>query len=147
MTEQGMTAGVPGDRRGALVRLVTRLLVTQAALAGAIGLFFSRRHLPSLLITLLVVAVLCGLAVAARTGTHAAWVAILGAEGAYIVIGLLSFVTARFVGGTLLGIITAGVLVHPAVARAYGSGPWRASQSQAQGLGEPDPGDGELGQA
>lgn len=143
MTEQDRTAGVPGDHRGALVRLVTRLLVTQAALAGAIGLFFSRRHLPSLFITLLVVVVLCGLAVAARTGTHAAWAAILSAEAAYILIGLLSFVTARFVGGTLLAMITAGVLIHPAVARAFGSGPQQASQ----GLGEPDPGDGELGQA
>lgn len=147
MTEQDRTAGVPGDNRSALVRLVTRLLVTQAALAGAIGLFFSRRHLPSLLITLLVVVVLCGLAVAARTGTYAAWVAILSAEGAYILIGLLSFVTARFVGGTLLAMITAGVLIHPAVAPAFGPGPRRASQGQAQGLGEPDPGDGELGQA
>ena len=143
MTEEDRTAGVPGDNRGALVRLVTRLLVTQAALAGTLGLFFSRRHLPSLLVTLLIVVVLCGLAVAARSGTHAAWVAILSAEGAYILIGLLRFVTAHFVGGTLLAIITAGVLTHPAVARAFGSGPRRASQ----GLGEPDPGDGELGQA
>lgn len=147
MTGQDMAAGIPGDNRSALVRLVTRLLVTQAALAGAIGLFFSRRHLPSVLFTLLVVAVLCGLAVAARTGTYAAWVAILSAEGAYILIGLLSFVTARFVGGTLLAMSTAGVLIHPGVARAFGSGPRRASQAHAQGRAEPDPGEGELGQA
>jgi uncharacterized membrane-anchored protein len=82
VTGQDMAAGVPGDNRSALVRLVSRLLVTQAALAAAIGLFFTRRHLPSVLITLLVVAVLCGLALVARTGTHAAWVAILAAEGA-----------------------------------------------------------------
>jgi hypothetical protein len=45
--------------------------------------------------------------------------------------------------GTLFAIITAGVLIHPAVARAYGSGPRPAEP----GLGEPGPADGELGQA
>jgi len=147
VTEQDVTTEPPGGHQRALVRLVTRLLVTQAALASAIGLVFSRRHLPSVLVTVLVVAVLCGLAVAARTGTHAAWVAILSVEGAYILAGLLSFVTAHFVGGTLLAIITVGVLAHPAVARAFGSGPRRASAGSAHGLGEPDPADGELGRA
>ena len=147
MTGQDMAAGIPGDNRSALVRLVSRLLVTQAGLAAAIGPFFTRRHLPSVFITLLVVAVLCGLALVARTGTHAVWVAILAAEGAYILIGLLRFATASFAGGTLLAIVTAGVLIHPAVAHAFGSGPRRASQAHAQGRAKPDPGEGELGQA
>ena len=151
MTEPEVTAGVLGSSRDALLRLVIRLLVTQAVLAAAISLFFTRRQLPSLLVTLLVVAALCGLAAVARTGTHAAWAVILAAEGAYILIGLLRFATASFVGGTLLAIVTAGVLIHPAVARAFGAGPRRASQGHAQGhlpsRAEPDPGEGELGQA
>ena len=147
MTGQDMAAGMPGDNRSALVRLVSRLLVTQAALAAAIGLFFTRRHLPSVLITLLVVSVLCGLALVARSGTHAVWVAMLAAEGAYILIGLLRFATTSFAGGTLLAIVTAGVLIHPPVAGVFGSGPRRASQVHAHGRAEPDPGEGELGQA
>ena len=39
--------------------------------------------------------------------------------------------------------ITAAILIHPAVARAYWSGPSPA----AGALREPGPGDGELGQA
>ena len=74
---------LPAEGRGALIRLVTRLLVAQAAAAGAIGLFF----------------------------------------------------------------------IHPAVARAYGSGPRPAGTGLGEsglgepGLGEPGPADGELGQA
>jgi len=122
----------PDDHRGTPIRLVTRLIVAQTAVAAAIGLFFSKRHLPSILFTLAVVAVLCGLAVASRTGSHAAWVAALAAESALVLFGVLRFMTARYVGGTLLAIITAGVLIHPAVARAYGSAP----QHSGEGLAE-----------
>jgi len=131
----------PGEQRGALVRLVTRLIVAQAAAAAAIGLFFSKRHLPSILFTLAIVAVLCGLAVAARTGSHAAWVAALATESALVLFGVLRFMTARYVGGTLLAIITAGVLIHPAVARAYGSAPQPGGEPLAEEpLGETGPG-------
>jgi hypothetical protein len=141
--EPELPPGLPGAERGPLVRLVTRLLVAQAAVAGAIGLFFTRRHLPSIVVTLLVVAVLAALAVAARTGSHVAWVAMLSVEGVYVLTGLLRFMMARYLGGTLFAIITAGVLLHPAVARAYGSGPRPAGDARP----EPDPGDTELGQA
>lgn len=87
---QELPPDVPAAERSTLIRLVTRPLVAQATVAGAIGLLFGRRHLASIILTLLVVAVL---AVAARTGSHLAWVAILT------------------------------VLIYRAVARAYGSGP------------------------
>jgi hypothetical protein len=122
----------PDDHRGALVRLVTRLLVAQAAAAAAIGLFFSKRHLPSILFTLAIVAVLCGLAVASRTGSHAAWVTALAAESALVLFGVLRFMTARYVGGTLLAIVTTAVLIHPVVARAYGSAPQQAGEGLAE---------------
>ena len=64
-------------------------------------------------------------------------------EGVYVLTGLLRFMMARYVGGTLFAIITAGLLLHPAVARAYGSGPRPARDA----LPEPGPGDTELGQA
>ena len=59
----GRWSGRPLDEpaRG-LVRLVTRLVVAQAIASAAIGLPFSRRQLPSILITLAMVAALCGLA-------------------------------------------------------------------------------------
>lgn len=122
----------PDDHRSTLIRLVTRLIVAQASVAAAIGLFFSKRHLPSILFTLAIVAVLCGLAVVSRTGSHAAWVAALAAESALVLFGVLRFMTARYVGGTLLAIVIAAVLIHPAVARAYGSAP----QQGAEGLAE-----------
>ncbi len=127
----------PDDQRGTLIQLVTRLIVAQAAVAAAIGLFFGKRHLPSILFTLAMVAVLCGLAVASRTASHAAWVATLAAESALVLFGVLRFMTARYVGGTLLAIITAVVLIHPAVARAYGSAPQHAREGLAEeALGE-----------
>jgi len=122
----------PDDQRGTIIRLVTRLIVAQAAVAAAIGLFFSKRHLPSILFTLAIVAVLCGLAVVSRTGSHAAWVATLAAESALVLFGVLRFMTARYVGGTLLAIIATAVLIHPAVARAYGSAPQQARDGLAE---------------
>ncbi len=122
----------PDDHRCTLIRLITRLIVAQAAAAAGIGLFFSKRHLPSVLFTLAVAAVLCGLAVVCRTGSHAAWVAALAAESALVLFGVLRFMTARYVGGTLLAIIATAVLIHPAVARAYGSAPQQARDSLAE---------------
>jgi len=42
----------PGGPRRELIQLVTRLVVAQTIAAAAVGLPFSRRHLPSILITL-----------------------------------------------------------------------------------------------
>ena len=69
----------PGGRRPApspQVRLITRLVLAQAAAAAAVGLPFGRRHLPSILITLALVASFCLLALLARSGTRVAWVMI-----------------------------------------------------------------------
>jgi hypothetical protein len=45
----------------------------------------------------------------------------------FIMFGLIRFFSTRYLGGTLFGLITMGVLLHPAVARAF---------SGAQGQGE-----------
>ncbi len=123
----------PDEPRHALVRLVTRLVLAQAVAAAAVGLPFSRRQLPSILITLAMVAALCGLAVLVRSGIRAAWLVAVGFEMAFIVYGLSRFLFARYLGGTLFAIITAGALLHPAVARAYGAAPTRAGE---EGRGE-----------
>ena len=128
----------PDEPARGLVRLVTRLVVAQAIAAAAIGLPFSRRQMPSILITLAMVMALCALAVLARSGTRAAWRITVTFEAAFIIYGLSRFFFARYLGGTLFAIITAGVLAHPAVARAYGAAPIRARE-QASGetsLGE-----------
>lgn len=102
-----------------LVKLVTRLVVAQAGADAAIGLCYSRRHLPSIIITLMLFFAVLGLAVVVRAGTHAAWVVALGFESAFVVFGVVRFITSRYVGGTLMALIAMGVLLHPAVARAF----------------------------
>lgn len=111
------------DRSHALVRLVTRLIVAQAALATAVGLAYSRRHLPSIIITLMLVAALLGVAALTRSGTHAAWMFAIGFESAFIMFGLFRFFTSRYLGGTLFALVELGVLLHPAVARAFSGVP------------------------
>jgi len=113
----------PGHRAPAPVRLVTRLVVAQAAAAATVSLAFSRRHVPSVLITLALVASLILLALLVRSGTRAAWVTALSVEGAFFGYGVSRFVVARYVGGTLFALIVAGTLLHPAVARAYSAMP------------------------
>jgi ribose/xylose/arabinose/galactoside ABC-type transport system permease subunit len=102
-----------------LVKLVTRLVAAQAGADAAIGLCYSRRHLPSIIITLMLVVAVLGLAVIVRSGTHAAWVVALGFESAFVMFGIVRFITSRYVGGTLMALIATGVLLHPAVARAF----------------------------
>jgi hypothetical protein len=102
-----------------MVRLVWRLMVAQAVSAAVIGLPFSRRHLPSVLITVSLVVAVCLVALAARSGTRAAWLTLLVFETAYFCFGLSRFMTARYVGGTLFSLVIAGTLLHPSVARAY----------------------------
>ena len=102
-----------------MVKLVTRLVLAQAGADAAIGLCYGRRNLPSILITLMIVLGVLALALVARSGTHVAWLVALGSESAFIMFGIVRFITSRYVGGTLLGLIAMGVLLHPAVARAY----------------------------
>jgi hypothetical protein len=108
-----------------LVKLVTRLVVAQAGADAAIGLAYSRRHVPSILITLMLVLAVLALAVVARSGTHVAWLVALGFESTFVMFGVVRFITSRYVGGTLLGMLALGVLLHPAVARAYSGVPER----------------------
>ena len=118
----------PGGRRPVpvpQVRLLTRLVLAQAAAAAVVGLPFGRRHLPSILITLALVASFCLLALLARSGTRAAWVMLASFEIAFFIYGVSRFIYARYVGGTLFAVVVVGALLHPAVARAYSAVPGR----------------------
>jgi hypothetical protein len=133
---QARAAG--SDPQHQLVALVTRLVVAQTGLAAVIGLCYSRRHLSSVMITLMVVAALWGLVLVVRTGTQAGWLLAVGAEMAFVLFGLFRFATSRYLGGTLFAIITIGTLLHPAVARAFGSQPAGAGQPAGEAsLAEP----------
>jgi hypothetical protein len=117
---QGGWAGAPAaGKRQVMIRLMTRLVLAQATLAAVIGLFYSRRHLPSVVITMLLVAMFCALAFVVRSGTHVAWIIALSVESAFVLFGLSRFFAGRYVGGTLLAIIAMGALIHPAVAASY----------------------------
>lgn len=85
-----------------------------------------RRYVPPIIITLMLVAALLGRAAMTRPGTHAAWVFAIGFESAFIMFGLIRFFSARYLGGTLFGMVTLGVLLRPAVARAFSRVPARA---------------------
>ena len=145
---RGVPAGlrVPGSPRShELVRLTTRLVVAQAGVAVAIGLPFSRRQAPTIAMTLILVAALCLLAAVARTGTPAARNAVLFFEVFLIAIGLYRFFfSARYLGGLVFAIVITGVLLHPDVARAYGSLP-RQHETGAEAV--PGDGGGTLGGA
>ena len=118
--------GAPRADRQSLVKLVTRLVTAQAAVAAAIGLAYSRKHIPSLIITLMLVVTLLGLAAMSRSGTQVAWMVTIGFETAFVMFGLIRFITSRYLGGTLFAMITLGVLLHPAVARAFSGVPVQA---------------------
>jgi hypothetical protein len=135
---RGPSGRPPGEPGPLLVRLVTRLVIAQAIAAAAVGLPFSKRQLSSILITLAMVAALCGLVFLVRSGTKTAWLVALGFEMAFVAYGLSRFFAARYLGGTLFAIITLGTLVHPAVARAYAVAPRRAPE---EAPGELDLGD------
>lgn len=103
----------------ALVRLVSRLMLAQSAVTGAIGLAYLRRNVTWLLFVLMVAVAVCLLAGLVRSGSHAAWVAAVTCEATLTLVGLVRVASAQYVGGTLLAIATLGVLVHPAVGRAF----------------------------
>ena len=119
------------------VRLVGRLLLAQAGAAAAVSLLFSRRNTTVVVTTVLVVMVLCLLAALAYTGAHSARTVVLGFELALIVFGLFRFFVYRYVGGTVFAIVTAAVLMHPSVIRAYDAKPWglREPSDSARGDG------------
>ena len=113
----------PRADRQSLVKLVIRMITAQAAVAAAIGLAYSRKQVPSIIITLMLVVALLGLAAMCRSGTPVAWMVAIGFETAFVMFGLIRFITSRYVGGTLFGMIALGVLLHPAVARAFSGTP------------------------
>ena len=106
-------------RPHSLVSLVSRLLLAQAGAGAALGVAFSRRNLPLLLLVLAIAGAVAGLAAVVRSGSHTSWLATITAESALVAVGLFRFAYARYLGGTLLAIITLGTLLHPAVARAF----------------------------
>ncbi len=112
-------------RQHTLISLVGRLLVAQAGAAAAIGLSFSRRNSPSLVLTLVAAIAVYGLAVAVRSGTQAAWLLAISAEASLVAVGLFRFAYARYLGGTLLAILALGTLLRPEVARAFAASPRR----------------------
>jgi hypothetical protein len=105
------------------VSLVSRLLLGQAGACAAIGVGFSRRHMPWLLLTVLVAVVVCGLAALVRSGGHGTWLTAITVESALVAVGLFRFAYVDYLGGTLLAIITLGTLLHPAVSRAFAVAP------------------------
>jgi hypothetical protein len=112
--------------RHPLVALVHRLLVAQAAATGAIGLAYLRRNVTGLLFVLMLAVALCCLAGLVRSGTHAAWVIAVVFEGAFTLAGLWRVLaSAGYLGGLLLAMATLGVLLHPAVGRAFAAIPGR----------------------
>jgi hypothetical protein len=126
----------PARPRSPHVRLVTRLVGAQAVTAAVVGLPFSRRHLPSVMLTLTLTALLCLLALAVKSGTRPAWLAAFACESVFFLYGLSRFVFARYVGGTLFALVVAVTLLHPAVARAYAVTPGRVrGGGPAEGLG------------
>ena len=126
------------------VRLVTRLIVAQAAIVAAVSLPFSRRSTSVIVSTLMFVAALCLLAALAHAGTPAVRTAVIGFELAVIVFGLYRFFFDRYLGGTIFAIVIIAVLLHPAAARAYGAEPASRAEpvdavpvaDSAGGLGE-----------
>jgi hypothetical protein len=94
-------------------------MMVQAAVTGAIGLAYLRRNITWLLFVLMVAVAVALLAGLIRSGTHAAWVAGVTCESTLTLIGLVRVASVHYVGGTLFAIATLGVLVHPAVGRAF----------------------------
>ena len=133
-------------RPGSLTSLVARLLVAQAGASAAIGLSYSRRNVPWLVLTLIVAVALCGLAGLARSGSHSTWLIAVSIESGLAAVGLFWFAYARYMGGTLFALITLATLLHPAVARAFAAAPRRNGQarehpavaeSAPEGVGDP----------
>jgi hypothetical protein len=130
----------PAARSGALVRVVSRLYMAQAGASAAVSLSFGRRSVPSVLLAIAVTAVLCWLAAIVRSGSHTVWLIAIAFESGFVAVGLFRYAyAAKYLGGTLLAIITLGMLLHPAVARAFAGPhdvPDRAGAALADGASE-----------
>jgi hypothetical protein len=117
-------AGSP-PRSQALLGLVSRLMFAQAGASAAVSLSYSRRNVPSVILAVLVALALCGLAGLLRSASPAVWLTTVTFEAGFVAVGLFRFTYARYLGGTLLAIITLGTLLHPAVARVIaGASEW-----------------------
>jgi hypothetical protein len=130
----------PRARSSALVRLVSRLYLAQAGACAAVSLSFGRRNVPSLLLAIAVAVALCWLAAIVRSGSHTAWLIAIAFESGFVAVGLFRYAyAARYLGGTLLAMITLGTLLHPGVARAFADPrdvPDHAGATLAEGAGE-----------
>lgn len=130
------------QRQHDLVGLVSRLMFAQAGASAAVSLSFSRRTLSSVLLAVLVGVALCGLAGLVRSGGHAIWLAAIAAESGFVAVGLYRFGYTRYLGGTLLGMITLGTMLHPAAARAFASRRAWGRSGELAGIAEPLMGEG-----
>jgi hypothetical protein len=120
MAWQTRTVADARVRPHALACLASRMLFAQAGASAAIGLGYGRRNVPSFVVTVVVAIAICGLAVFIRSGSHAAWVVAVSVEAVVVPLGLIRFAYLRYMGGSLLAIVSLGVLLHPAVAGAFG---------------------------
>jgi hypothetical protein len=123
----GSSARATRSAPPAAVSLVSRLLLAQAGACAAIGVGYSRRNLPWLLLTIGVALVVCGLAALVRSGGHGTWLTAITVESTLVAVGLFRFAYAGYVGGTLLAIVTLGTLLHPAVSGAFAAVPGAAA--------------------
>jgi len=125
VTTAAARRALPAARIGsnALVALVSRLLFAQAGASAAVSIGYSRRNVHSVLVAVLIAVVICGLAGLVRSGGHVAWLVAVSFESGFVAAGLFRFAYFRYLGGTLLALITLGTLLHPAVARAFAG--WR----------------------
>ncbi len=99
---------------------MSRLYLAQAGASAAVSLSFGRRNVPSLLLAIAVAVALCWLAAIVRSGSHTAWLIAIAFDSGFAAAGLFRYAyAAKYLGGTLLAIITLGTLLHPAVARAF----------------------------
>ncbi len=147
-TQQAKAGRAAGQH--VLISLVGRLLVAQAGASAAIGISYTRRSTPSLVLTIIAAIAICGLAGVIRSGSQPAWLLAISVESTFVAVGLFRFAYARYLGGTLLAIVALGTLLHPRVARAFApppasraavrDHPGLARQSLADGGGEPLPG-------
>ncbi len=142
MPWQARTRPWQASARDSVTSLVARLLLAQAGASAAIGLGYSRRNVPWLVLTLIAAAALCGLAGLVRSGSHATWLVAITVESGLAAVGVFRFAYVGYMGGTLLALITLGTLLHPAVARAFVPAPrplGRARQHAAVAEGGPEP--------
>src|SRR5215472_3318704 len=110
MAWQTRTAVSAPVRPHALAQLASRMLLAQAGASAVIGVAYSRRNAPWLVFTVVAAIVVCALAGVVRSGNHGAWLAAVGIEAALVATGVIEFVYARYLGGSLLAILSLGVL-------------------------------------